>query len=181
LWNILNREDKTWPKKIIIIIISISIAYGLWFDYLDSIPTAGKIFGGNLIYQPWNIIGHLIPGLFLLLTLPDKFEIFIAAFLISTVVMDSPMWGIERIYMHHGVLWNQTTNTSDMANWILFYYNPLGTYGVWDGTFPTASVMFVSLAARLAVAIFLITYQSKIESEINRQVNLKQLIKRDYR
>jgi len=27
----------------------------------------GKILGGNSIYQPWNIIGHCIPGLFILL------------------------------------------------------------------------------------------------------------------
>jgi hypothetical protein len=34
----------------------------------------GDIFGGNFYYQPWNVLGHMIPGLFLLLLFWNKKE-----------------------------------------------------------------------------------------------------------
>jgi hypothetical protein len=67
-------------KKIFVVVILISFGYGIWFNYLDSAKYCsddgkicediGKILGGNTIYQPWNFIGHRIPGLFLLVMTP---------------------------------------------------------------------------------------------------------------
>jgi len=176
----IHFKDHTWTLRVLTIVISIAIAYGAWFDCLDSLVGAGELFGGNVIYQPWNILGHFIPALFMLLFFPKKIEMFVAAFLISTVVMDTPLWGIERLYLHNGILWNQTGNTNSLAKWIAFYYNPLGFYGVWGSAFPTASILFFSIVARLGSAIGLIWYQHKLELSLNTRVSLKNMVKQDY-
>ena len=110
----------TWSRRLIIVVICVSISYGVWFDYLDSLPGIGVLFGGNAKYQTWNIVGHFIPGLFMLLIDPRKIELFIAAFLVSTAVMDLPSWGVERIYAHHGFLWLQHGNTYSVKAWTAF-------------------------------------------------------------
>jgi hypothetical protein len=196
--------------------------YGIWFNVVDSagycihykeqpkncdekckVLAVGKLFGGDLNYQPWNVIGHLIPGLFLVLWTPKKVELFVAAALISSVVMDSPLWGVVRIDGHALPLWylNQTNqtkvkatestlnmenlikthpaqnntekkepynNTCDISKWIPFYYNPVGTYGVWQihGSV-TAAVIFWSLIGRSLAAGLLIWWQAKQEKEGN--------------
>jgi hypothetical protein len=61
----------------------------------DVIPV-GDLLGGNAYYQLWNVIGHLIPGLLLVWLTPKKVELFVAGALISSVVMDSPLWGFIR-------------------------------------------------------------------------------------
>lgn len=170
----------TWNRRLIIVVIGIAIGYGLWFDYLDSILGIGALFGGNLYYQPWNIIGHFIPGLFMLIMNPKKIELFFAAFLISTAVMDLPSWGMERIYIHHSYLWLQHGNTYSVAAWTAFYYNPIGLYGVWGGVFPTAAVMFWSIVARISAAIVLIWYQERTEREIGRELRFSELVTRKY-
>jgi hypothetical protein len=162
----------TWSRRMIIAIICVAISYGIWFDYLDSLVGIGTLFGGNIYYQPWNIIGHFLPALFLLLLDPRKIEFFLAGFLISTAVMDLPVWGVERIYAHHGYLWLEHSNTYSVSAWSQFYYNPIGTYGVWGSTFPTAMVMFWSVVGRLLAAGFLIWYQTKIEKEAGFDVPL---------
>jgi hypothetical protein len=188
--------------------------YGIWFNVLDSagycqdqkvqpkncnekckVIAVGTLFGGDLNYQPWNVIGHLIPGMFLVLWTPKKVELFVAAALISSVVMDSPLWGVIRIDGHALPLWylNQTTatestpkmenliktpetinkaetknftNTCDISIWIPFYYNPVGQYGVWDiNGFPSAAVIFWSLVGRSLAAGLLIWWQAKQEKE----------------
>ena len=173
-------KDHTWTASVLAIVVSIAIAYGAWFDYLDSLARAGELFGGNAIYQPWNIIGHFIPALFMLLFFPKKIEMFVAAFLVSTVVMDTPLWGVERLYLHHGALWNQSGDTKSLSDWIAFYYNPLGSYGIWDKAFPTATIMFFSIVARLGAAIGLIWYQHKLELRLKTPVSLKNMVKRDH-
>lgn len=171
----------TWNKRIVVVIILVAISYGVWFDYLDSLPGIGALFGGNKIYQPWNIIGHTIPGLFMLILDPRKIEYFIAGFLISTAVMDLPVWGVERL-AHGGILWTQHGNTYSITKWMEFYYNPFGVYGVWSGTFPTASVIFVSVFLRLIGAGILIWLQHHLEKYYYfHKIGLKTLISQRYR
>ena len=186
--------------------ISIAILYGLWFNILDSVGycinqdqlqsnrcdekcillPVGKLFGGDQIYQPWNIIGHLIPGLFLVWWTPKKVELFVAGALISSVVMDSPLWGTVRIYEHALPLWHvygqnieNFTNTCNIDEWIQFYYNPVGTYGVWDinSGLPSAAMIFWSLIGRSLGACLLIWWQNRQEEE-GKEFSLPKLILR---
>ena len=72
--------------------------------------------------------------------------------LISSVVMDSPLWGVIREEGHNLPLWHiveteeNFVNTCDVDKWIQFYYNPGGSYGVWDisSGFPSAAMIFWS-------------------------------------
>lgn len=172
----------TWNRRIVLIIIAVAISYGVWFDYLDSLPGIGALFGGDHIYQPWNIIGHFIPGLFMLMLDPRKIEYFLAGFLISTAVMDLPVWGVERVYAHHGFLWTQHGNTYSVIEWSKFYYNPFGMYGIWSGSFPTASVMFASIFIRLLTAGILIWLQNHLEKHyFYHRIGLKTLISQRYK
>jgi hypothetical protein len=187
--------------------MSIAILYGLWFNILDSVgyclnqeklqPNScddrciilpvGKMFGGDQIYQPWNVIGHLIPGLFLVWWTPKKVELFIAGALISSVVMDSPLWGVVRIYEHALPLWhidmNQDissfSNICDINEWIKFYYNPVGSYGVWNimSGIPNAAMIFWSLVARSVGAGLLIWWQDRQEKE-GKEFSLPKLVLR---
>jgi hypothetical protein len=171
----------------------VAIVYGIWFNVLDSagycqyqkvppkncnekchVIPVGHLFGGDMNYQPWNVVGHLIPGLFLVWLTPKKVELFVAGALISTAVMDSPLWGVIRLDAHALPLWylitpeaKDFTNTCDIGKWIPFYYNPVGTYGVWSISigFPSAAVIFWSLAGRLLAAGLLIWWQAKQEIE----------------
>ncbi|HEY7080814.1 MAG TPA: hypothetical protein VH500_14010 [Nitrososphaeraceae archaeon] len=173
-------DDRTWTAKVLGIVLIVAISYGVWYDYADSLDGLGDLFGGDLIYQPWNILGHFIPALFMLLFFPKKIEMFLAAFLISTVVMDTPIWGMEKLYLHHQSLWDQKGKTNSLYDWIAFYYNPVGFYGVWKGNFPTASVIFFSIVGRLGAAAGLIWYQHRIELSRKTRVSLNKMIKRDY-
>src|SRR5437879_9845246 len=117
-----HSKTRTWTTHRITVIISIAIIYGVWFNFIDTIiycynnnsicKSLGEIFGGNIYYQPWNVLGHMIPGLFLLLYFRSKkeelaiIELFLAGILISTAIMDSPLWGVS-VYMamacHYGI------------------------------------------------------------------------------
>jgi hypothetical protein len=91
-----------------------------------------------------------------LLLKEKKLELFVAGVLISTVVMDSPLWGVERKFFHGLPLCvgvdkpdgNHTHITEwRIGNWITYYYNPVGFYPVWDGSwlflgFPTVAGIF---------------------------------------
>jgi hypothetical protein len=117
-----HNSRRTWTTRRITVIISIAIIYGVWFNFVDTLSycyndnntckSLGQIFGGNLVYQPWNVIGHIIPGLFLLLYFRSQkeelaiIELFIAGILISTATMDSPLWGVIRLYGHGTSLWH---------------------------------------------------------------------------
>jgi hypothetical protein len=195
-----DYEYRTWSKKRIVIIIALSIAYGTWFNAIDSFAycphdvkdcvSIGKMFGGNNIYQIWNILGHFTPGLFMLFWFkPYKIELFLAGFLISTIVMDSPLWGEERLLIHHIPLWDgknevpfpeqndntncvKHSNTDKIEGWIAFYYNPTGTDLVWDcpwpfaayPDFPNAAAIFWSLFGRILAVVLLICYQQRVEA-----------------
>jgi hypothetical protein len=193
------QDDKTWTKKRLGLIIAVAIVYGLWFNLLDTVAfcefsvkdskvncnSIGQIFGGNSLYQAWNIVGHSLPGLFMLFGFKEhRLELFLAGFLLSTVVMDSPLWGIERKVFHGLSLWDGVEDTTasnpehcpvkhsitySIKDWINYYYNPLGFYLVWDCSwlfpnFPTAAAIFWSLVGRIVAAVLLIWYQEKIES-----------------
>lgn len=198
---------KTWTKNTLSIVIAVSICYGIWFNLLDSLAycqqlnnknqfshtctSVGTIFGGNQFYQPWNIIGHFLPGLFMALLFKEKkLELFVAGALISTVVMDSPLWGIERKFFHGLPLWDgidvNGTHKHKVAwrigDWITYYYNPFGKELVWDegwfsNSLPNGAMIFWSIVGRIAAAVLLIWYQNKIES--NREdFSLKMLVRR---
>jgi len=200
----ISNIDKTWNKSTIIIVIVVAIIYGIWFNLMDSLShceikkengeskeictSVGAIFGGNAIYQPWNIIGHFLPGLFLALLFKEKkLELFIAGALISTVVMDSPLWGVERKVFHGQALWEGVKGnlsshqiTYSITNWTKYYYNPGGFYLVWDNSwifhnFPNAAAIFWSIVGRIVAVVLLIWYQHKIESS-GKQFSLKNLI-----
>ena len=151
-----SRIRKTWTKKRIVVIVVIAIVYGLWFNYLDSAAyttesgltiTAGMLVGGSLdneIYQLWNILGHGIPALILLAFFPKKTELFIASMLISSAIMDSPLWGVVRImhglplwHMENGINYVDTSiDLNGLLQWIPYYYNPFGFYAVWEDNWP---------------------------------------------
>jgi hypothetical protein len=206
-----HSEDyvKTWTKSTLSIVIAVAICYGIWFNLLDSIAycqqsdnnnnqfshtctSIGAIFGGNQLYQPWNIIGHFLPGLFMALLFKEKkLELFVAGALISTVVMDSPLWGVERRFFHGLPLWQGVDRPDGnhihviawrIGDWIIYYYNPIGFYSVWDHDwlfphFPNAATIFWSIAGRIAAAVLLIWYQHKVESN-NKYFSLKKLLVR---
>lgn len=154
------------------------MSYAIWFDLLDSIAycpvqgipinclSIGEVFGGNHIYQPWNIAGHLIPALFMFFLKPLKIEYFIAVFLLSTAIMDSPMWGLERL-LRGNLLWAENhLPTTSITEWIKYYYNPIGFYHVWDQdwlipNFPSAAAIFWSLVIRLGSVISLIILERR--------------------
>ena len=127
--------------------------------------TIGEMLGGNMIYQPWNVIGHIIPALFLVLYKTSKLEVAIAAILISTVVMDTPVWGAEVLYLHPNQQLPMAGNstTPDLWEWSKFYYNPIGTYGVWGDPPPSAALIFWSMVGRIGLAVFMIWYQIRWE------------------
>ena len=147
----------------------------------SKVITIGEMLGGNGIYQPWNVIGHIIPGLFLMLYRRDKIELAIAGVLISTVVMDTPLWGIEVLYFHPNEhLWKiNDVPTDNIWEWISFYYNPIGTYGVWGvgNSFPSAAVIFWSIFARIFAAGSLIWFQNKHEENKKEGISINGLVK----
>jgi hypothetical protein len=137
----------------------------------------GKLFDNNSLYQPWNIIGHFIPGLFLLLFLPKKIELVIVGVLISSSIMDSPLWGIVRI-VNGDPLWHMEgkvnfVETNNLIEWIVYYYNPIGDHQVWKDSWPikgqpTAALIFWSIIARIVGSIILIKWEDKQDREKKR-------------
>ncbi|MGC2571706.1 MAG: hypothetical protein WA364_09365 [Candidatus Nitrosopolaris sp.] len=199
-----RSRRRTWTRRRIAVIISIAIIYGVWFNFIDTViycyndnntcKSLGQIFGGDLYYQPWNVIGHIIPGLFLLLYFWSKkeelaiIELFIAGILISTATMDSPLWGVIRLYGHDTPLWHcvpceppeklHNEPTNDLWTWIAYYYNPVGSYGVWVGPIPSAALLFWSVVGRIAAAVVLILWQYRQEKNDKTKSSIKDLISR---
>jgi hypothetical protein len=194
---------RTWTRTNIIIIIAIAVGYGIWFNYLDAavycsernphpIPKfcktetvpIGKILGDNQLYQPWNIIGHCLPGLFILLLMPKRAELFLAAVLISSAIMDSPLWGVMRLAINLP-LWHMVEKinfleTWNLGEWIVYYYNPIGGYPVWGDSWlgpglPNAAMIFWSVALRFIFAGVLIVWQMRQEEQ-GKEFSLKKII-----
>jgi hypothetical protein len=150
---------------------------------LGTVPI-GKILGDNQYYQPWNIIGHVLPGLLLLLLMPKRVELFLAAVLISSAVMDSPLWGVMRLAIDLP-LWHiedgrNFVETWDLGAWVVYYYNPFGAYPVWGDSWlgkglPNAAMIFWSVALRLIFAGILIVWQIKQEEQ-GKEFSLKKII-----
>jgi len=208
-----GHKTNTWTKERIGIIIAVAVGYGIWFNYLDTaaycvppnkpvpleIPDrvvnidkqqcieVGLVLGGNVQYQPWNIIGHCIPGLFLLLLMPKKLELFLAGVLISSAIMDSPLWGVMRLannlplwYMVEKVNFVDTSiDLKGLWDWTIYYYNPIGPYQVWErpwfDNLPNAALIFWSVALRIIFAIILIVWQMRQEDE-GKEFSLKKII-----
>jgi hypothetical protein len=109
----------------------------------------------------------------------------VAGALISSVVMDSPLWGVIREEGHNLPLWHiveteeNFVNTCDVDKWIQFYYNPGGSYGVWDisSGFPSAAMIFWSLVARSFIAGLLIWWQARQEKD-GKDFSLPRLVLR---
>jgi hypothetical protein len=192
------KAHKTWTRRRIGIIVGVAVVYGVWFNYLDSAAycevegtyenciSVGQTLGGNLYYQPWNIIGHCIPGLFLLLLSPKKAELFLAGVLISSAVMDSPLWGVMRLaHVPPLPLWhiqgdNDFAITWNLWEWTVYYYNPIGSYQVWEDYWlapglPTAALIFWSVALRIILAAVLIIWQNRQEEE-GKEFSLKEIV-----
>ena len=196
----------TWTKKRIFLLVFTSIIYGIWFNYLDAAAycyytnsskiciSIGEILGGNEYYQPWNIIGHCIPALLLLTIFPKKFELFIASILISSAIMDSPIWGVMRLvndlplwYIEDGKNFVPTSlDLNGLWNWIIYYYNPVGSYPVWEDNWPegsglpNAALIFWSVALRVIFAMALILWQKKQEAD-GKEISLSDIIIRKMR
>jgi hypothetical protein len=203
---LIPKADRTWTRKRIFIIIGVAIIYGIWFNYLDSAarcPVAveecrkdcnpeaiGGILGDNNFYQPWNIIGHCLPGLFILLLMPKKVELFLAGVLISSAVMDSPMWGVMRI-AHNLPLWHMQgginfVETCNIWDWTYYYYKPIGSYAVWEDSWlgpglPNAAMIFWSVVLRVILAGVLISWQVQQEAEGKEFSLIKKILLSDYR
>jgi hypothetical protein len=192
------KAHKTWTRRRIGIIVGVAVVYGVWFNYLDSAAycevegtyenciSVGQTLGGNLYYQPWNIIGHCIPGLFLLLLSPKRAELFLAGVLISSAVMDSPLWGVMRLaHVPPLPLWhiqgdNDFAITWNLWEWTVYYYNPIGGYQVWEDYWlapglPTAALIFWSVALRIILAAVLIIWQNRQEEE-GKEFSLKEIV-----
>jgi len=184
----MKKERRTWTKKNISIILIVGFAYGIWFNFIDSaaycnnllidligencIPV-GSLLKNNMSYQTWNIIGHLIPGMFLFLFMPRKIELCIVGALVSSIIMDSPLWGIVRLAQDLPLWTFNFVPTYNLWEWISFYYDPLGTYQVWKDSWPvngqpTSAVIFWSLIARIVVSFLLILWENKQDTERNR-------------
>jgi hypothetical protein len=195
-----HNTRRTWTARRITVIISVAIIYGVWFNFIDTInycyndnsicKSLGDIFGGDLKYQPWNIFGHIIPGLFMLLYFKSKkeelaiIELFLAGILISTATMDSPLWGAIRLYGHGTSLWHlvdtpsppHNVPTTDIWTWISYYYNPIGSYGVWNGPLPSAAMLFWSVVGRIAGAVILILWQYRQEKNNKPISSIRDLV-----
>jgi hypothetical protein len=205
-----HKKTRTWTARRITVIIVVAFIYGIWFNFIDSLnycyndknvgyacKSVGEIFGGDLKYQPWNIIGHIIPGLFMLFYFRSKkeelaiVELFLAGILISTATMDSPLWGAIRL-LHGNPLWhclpceppppqNEPTTgppAIQFMTWIAYYYNPVGSYVVWNPTapFPSAALIFWSVVGRIAGAVILIVWQYRQEKKDAPISSLKGLV-----
>jgi hypothetical protein len=198
---------RTWNVTVISILILVSIIYGVWFNFLDSAAYCylnneqevckpiGEALGHNNLYQTWNIIGHLIPSLFLFLYF-RKIELLFVSLLISTSIMDSPIWGIMRLVLYENVgLWHcadgkcepthgcdvNYEQTSIVYEWMIFYYNPFGFYPVWEDYWPiecspTSALIFWSLVLRVSIAIVIIGWQERVEKKGKRFSIIKELI-----
>jgi hypothetical protein len=129
----------------------------------------GDIFGGNLLYQPWNVAGHAIPLAFIYVFHKKKFEYPLAGLLLSTAVMDSPLWGGIRL-LRSASLWcaHPSPPVCTFYEWVFYYYNPIGGYLVWSSpfffpNFPSAALMCWSLVGRFVACGFLMLLQRRIE------------------
>lgn len=208
------KKGSSWTKEKIGIIVLLATVYGIWFNFLDSAaycppaqenspaqgksPTdpdqdkkcipVGQILGNNNVYQPWNIIGHCIPAFLLLALFPKKSELFIASILISSTIMDSPLWGVMRLahglplwHIQDGVNFQDTTvDWFGLWEWTIYYYNPVGYYPVWqdewpDPGLPNAAMIFWSVVLRIASAIVFILWQKRQE-EKGIEFSLKRIL-----
>jgi hypothetical protein len=74
--------------------------------------------------------------------------------------------GVERT-LRGNLLWtNNHVPTTSIVEWIKYYYNPIGFYGVWDHdwlfpNFPTAAAIFWSLVLRIGGVCFLMWLSGK--------------------
>jgi hypothetical protein len=120
----------------------------------------------------------------MLLLKPNKLELFIAGILISSVVMDSPLWGAMKLW--HGLpLWhvdgkNNFAKTSSLGAWIADHYNPIGKNPVWEASWPiaglpTSAMIFWGFIAKICAAAALIWLQARQEAA-GKQFSLKQLL-----
>lgn len=103
--------------------------------------------------------------------------------------MDSALWGVMRLaqglplwHMEDGQNFvNTLIDWNGLWQWIVYYYNPIGSYPVWADNWPegsglpNAALIFWSIALRIAFPIALIVWQKKQEDE-RKEVSLKDLI-----
>jgi hypothetical protein len=75
--------------------------------------------------------------------------------------MDSPLWGIVRLW--HGLcLWHSDqVPTFSIVDWMIYYYNPFGFYLVWDSPwifpgFSNAVAIFWSVVGRTTAVVIVL-------------------------
>lgn len=162
----------TWLIRIRYLAL-LSFLYAMWFNWLDTIPGVGAFLSepgqhesaalnsglaGDTGYQIWNWLGHFIPASFYLIMLRGAYKTFwIAAGLLSTGVMDSPLWGVTRMLRGYADMdngfWCRGAQDFDFpqcgfADWLAFYYNPIGAYPVLPA-FPVGEASIVVTSAAI--------------------------------
>jgi hypothetical protein len=109
------------------------------------------------------MIGHIIPFSFALMFRPLEPQLFITGFLISTTIMDSPLWRIVRLWYGLPLWHSDQVPTFSIVDWIIYYYNPFGFYLVWDSScifpeFPNAAATFWSVVGRTTAAVIVLLW-----------------------
>ena len=134
-----------------------STVYAVWWLFLDSTPRIGETVGRH--YQLLNVVGHFLPVLAFVWMNREQWEIGVSAGVFSTLIMDSPLWGVFQQYAY-GVL----PYGYDWLTWSSLYFNPF-VDKVWWGLdlfpFPfvipvTSILMFTSVSLRWVLVAYLL-------------------------
>jgi len=135
-----------------------SLLYALWWNFLDAAPNLGSVVGYH--YQVLNGIGHFLPTLVFLWLHPARWEFAVSAGIFSTIVMDSPLWGLYHQHIYHSLPWGY-----DWITWSTLYFNPFVDKVWWNlyGLPVSSAVMFWSLILRVLAITGLIMKEMRIK------------------
>ena len=145
-------------KALVTAVLGASL-YGFWWLAIDAAPGVDvpfvwwRVMNG---YQLINILGHfLVPVILFAGLRPKRFKLAIAQGILSSLVMDSPMWGIFSQYLYSVEPWDM-----DWASWSMQYFHPLNDRVWWHlYSIPvTGGVIFLSLVGRWAIVLSLVYF-----------------------
>ena len=94
--------------------------------------------------------------------------------------MDSPLWGAIRLYSRNTALRYDDAScnqhvTTDFWTWVAYYYDPFGHclvcdhYFIYPG-FPTSTIIFLSLAISITLAVILVLWQHSAQMYKLKQI-----------